>query len=81
MPIHDWTRVSAGTCHSFHQRWISAIFDALNGGGLPEGYSAMSEVDAKGPVPDVLALKALPPMPPDGPAGIAVLDSPPAPAS
>jgi hypothetical protein len=77
MPIHDWTRIPAGTYHFFHQRWISAIADALNGGGLPEGYFAMSEVDAKGPIPDLLALKARPPMPPQGPAGIAVLDSPP----
>ena len=51
MPIHDWARVPAGTYHFFHQRWISAIADALNGGGLPEGYFAMSEVDAKGPDP------------------------------
>ncbi len=76
MPIHDWTRVPAGTYHFFHQRWISAIADALNGGGLPEGYFAMSEVD-EGPIPDVFALKARPPMPAHGPAGIAVLDSPP----
>ena len=47
MPIHDWTRVPAGTYHFFHQRWISALTDALNGGGLPEGFFAMSEVDAK----------------------------------
>ena len=76
MPIHDWTRVPAGTYHYFHQRWIQAIADALNGGGLPEGFFAMSEVDAQGPIPDVLALKARPPMPPNGPGGIAVLDSP-----
>ena len=81
MPIDDWTRVPAGTYHFFHQRWISALADALNGGGLPEGFFAMSEVDAKGPIPDVLTLKAQPPMPPSGPAGLAVLDSPPAPAS
>ena len=77
MPIHDWTRVPAGTFHFFHQRWISALADALNTGGLPEGYFAMSEVDAKGPIPDVLALKAQPPTPPGGPAGVAVLDNPP----
>ena len=77
MPIHDWTRVPAGTYHFFHQRWISAIADALNGGGLPAGYFAMSEVDAKGPIPDVLALKALPAVPETGPAGVAVLDAPP----
>ena len=81
MPIHDWTRVPAGTYYFFHQRWISALADALNGGGLPEGFFAMSEVDANGPIPDVLTLKAQPPMPPSGPAGLAVLDSPPAPAS
>jgi hypothetical protein len=77
MPIHDWTRVPAGTDHFFHQRWIAALADALNAGGLPEGYFAMSEIDAIGPIPDVLALKAQPPMPPNGPAGIAVLDRPP----
>ena len=38
MPIHDWTRVPVGTYHFFHQRWIQDIADALNGGGLPEGY-------------------------------------------
>ncbi len=54
MPIHDWTRVPAGTYHFFHQRWISALADALNAGGLPEGYFAMSEADAEGPVSDVL---------------------------
>jgi hypothetical protein len=74
MPIHDWTRVQAGTYHFFHQRWISAIADALNGGGLPDGFFAMSKVDAKGPIPDVLALKSQPPVPPDGPAGIVVPD-------
>jgi hypothetical protein len=78
MPIHDWSRVPAGTYHFFHQRWIQDIAAALNAGGLPPGYFAMSEVDAKGPIPDVLALKAQPPMPPDaGPPGIAVLDAPP----
>jgi hypothetical protein len=77
MPIHDWTRVPAGTFHFFHQRWIQDIAAALNSGGLPEGYFAMSEVDAKGPIPDVLTLKAQPPMPPNGPAGLLVVDAPP----
>jgi len=77
MPIHDWTRVPAGTYHFFHQRWIAALADALNGGGLPEGYFAMSEVNAKGPIPDVLTLKAKPPMPSLGPGSVAVLDAPP----
>ena len=77
MPVHDWTRVRAGTFHFFHQRWIQDIAAALNGGGLPPGYFAMTEVDAKGPIPDVLALKAVPPSPPDRPAGLAVLEAPP----
>jgi hypothetical protein len=76
MPIHDWTRVPAGTYHFFHQRWISAIADALNAGGLPDGFFAMSEVDAKGPIPDVLA-QTQPAMPLNDPVGIAVLDAPP----
>jgi hypothetical protein len=77
MPIHDWTRVPAGTFHFFHQRWIAALPDALNGGGLPEGYCALSAVDAKGPIPDMLARKAQPPTPASGPVGVGVLDIPP----
>jgi len=77
MPIHDWTRVPAGTHHSFHQRWIQDIAAALNGGVLPEGYYALSEIDAKGPIPDVITLKAVPPTPPSGPSGVGVLENPP----
>ena len=29
MPVHDWTRVTAGTFHHFHQAWITALSDAL----------------------------------------------------
>jgi hypothetical protein len=35
MPIHDWTRVSAGIFHHFHQKWVGTIADALNEGLLP----------------------------------------------
>ena len=81
MPIHDCARVPAGTYHFFHQRWIFTIADALNGGGLPEGYFAMSEVDANGPIPDVLALKARPQIPPSVRQGSPFSIVPPAPAS
>jgi hypothetical protein len=27
MPIHDWTRVSAGIFHHFHQDWTIEIRD------------------------------------------------------
>jgi hypothetical protein len=57
MPIHDWTRVDAGLFHTFHQRWISALFDALNSGGLPSDYFALTEQSVGGPVPDVLTLR------------------------
>lgn len=56
MPLHDWTRVDAGLFHHFHLQWIGSICDALNMGGLPEGFYALAEQVAKGPVPDVLAL-------------------------
>jgi hypothetical protein len=57
MPIHDWTRVDAGLFHSFHQRWISALCDALNTGGLPPDYFALAEQHIRGPIPDVLTLR------------------------
>jgi Protein of unknown function (DUF4058) len=57
MPIHDWTRVTAGTWHAFHLSWISEIQLALNGGLLPPDYYAQAEQIA-GPLgPDVLTLQ------------------------
>jgi hypothetical protein len=43
MPLHDWTRVDAGTFHFFHLQWISSLCDTLNTGGLPKGFFAMAE--------------------------------------
>lgn len=64
MPIHDWTRVGAGTWHDFHLAWIAEIRNALNGGLLPESYYAQAEQIA-GPLgPDVLTLQE-----PNGPPG------------
>ena len=42
MPIHDWTRVSAGTWHDFHLAWIAELRNALNGGLLPADYYAQA---------------------------------------
>ena len=57
MPIHDWTRVAAGTWHDFHVAWITEIRNALNGGLLPSDYYAQAE-QITGPMgPDVLALQ------------------------
>ncbi len=60
MPVHDWTRVDAGLFHAFHQRWISALCDALNTGGLPPDYFALPEQPIRGPIPDVLTLHLSP---------------------
>ena len=34
MPVHDWTRVSPGTFHDFHGRWITHLSESLNAGLL-----------------------------------------------
>lgn len=65
MPIHDWTRVNAGTFHHFHHEWISTISRALNAGLLPSDYYAMAEQIAGGLHPDVIALEH-PRTPPKG---------------
>lgn len=57
MPIHDWTRVGAGTWHDFHLAWISEIRNALNDGRMPNDYYAQAE-QIIGPLgPDVLTLQ------------------------
>ncbi|MFO0795938.1 MAG: DUF4058 family protein [Gemmataceae bacterium] len=81
MPIHDWTRVTAGTWHAFHVSWIGELQLALNDGGLPTGYYALAEQDTGPFGPDVLTLPEAPIDPSDGPeatAGtVAVATAPP----
>lgn len=78
MPIHDWTRVNAGTFHYFHLRWIASICDVLNGGLLPGNYYAMGEQRAIGVEPDVLTLHfAFPDDIPSGDTGGGLLVAPP----
>jgi hypothetical protein len=81
MPVHDWTRVDAGTFHAFHTSWLTHLMGALNGGLLPHGYYALSEQVATRMQTDVLTLRApLPgPLHPQGthPGGVAVTESPP----
>jgi hypothetical protein len=60
MPVHDWTQVDAGLFHAFHQRWIGALCDAFNTGGLPPDYFALAEQSIRGPIPDVLTLSLSP---------------------
>ena len=75
MPIHDWTRVDAGTYHDFHQVWTIEIRNALNRGILPPGYSAFAELKVSGAEPDVATIQTRP-IPLGG--GLAVADAPPA---
>lgn len=49
MPIHDRTRVRAGTFHDFRQSWLVRITDAPNTGPLPPGYHAMADQEVFGP--------------------------------
>ena len=49
MPLHDWTRVSAGIHHNFHQDWTIEICRTLNGGILPPGYYAMADQRVSSP--------------------------------
>jgi hypothetical protein len=58
MPVHAWTRVTAGTFHDFHNAWITELRNALNGGLLPEGYYALGEQRSGDVSPDVLTLHA-----------------------
>jgi len=73
MPIHDWTRVSAGGFHDFHQDWTIEIRRSLNRGLLPPGYSAFTDLQGIGWEPDVVTIKSS--APPVG--GLAVADAPP----
>jgi hypothetical protein len=59
MPVHDWTRVTAGTFHDFHYSWVLEIKRALKRGLLPEGYYVMAEqFGGDLGAPDVLTLQA-----------------------
>ena len=69
MPLHDWTRVAAGTFHHFHTNWITELGKALNSGILTSPYYAMAEQTAGETVPDVLTLHAGNDAPSDGDQG------------
>jgi hypothetical protein len=79
MPIHDWSRVDAGTFHHFHNAWIMRLSNELNGGLLPEGYYAMTEQHAGRVIADVLTLHVgdRPDPVPSNSAPIAVATAPP----
>ena len=74
MPIHDWTRVSSGTFHDFHQGWTIEIRNTLNSGVLPDGYYAIADQRVSGPEPDIIALWLRRPEPR---GGLVVAETPP----
>ena len=77
MPIHDWTRVTAGDFHHFHERWIQDIAAALNKGCLPPDYMALSDQVTGRPIPDVVTLQTRSPKPKNQPGGVAIATAPP----
>jgi len=81
MPVHDWTRVSPGIYHAFHNAWITEIQEALNTGVLPPDYYALGDQLAGPFGPDVLTLRSeLPAQPPpesEHQGGITVALAPP----
>jgi hypothetical protein len=40
-PMHDWSRVTAGVYHDFHNAWITELRNAFNEGLLPTNYYAL----------------------------------------
>jgi hypothetical protein len=79
MPLHDWTRVDAGTFHAFHTAWITHLSEALNEGVLPRDYYALPEQWAGQSIADVLTLQAPPELPlsTGDEGGVAVAECPP----
>ena len=58
MPVHDWSRVRAGTFHHFHNSWIYKLCDRLNAGLLPRDFYAAGEQISGDIAPDVLTLQS-----------------------
>lgn len=81
MTLHDWTRLEDGLFHSFHQNWASQLYEALNTGGLPDGYYCRLEQHFGRRISDLLTLftgsggRPGPDRPPTG--AVAVADAPP----
>lgn len=78
MPIHDWTRVNAGTFHDFHQGWTIEIRNALNRGVLPTGYVAATDQRVMTFEPDISShARDVRPRSTDERGGLAVAEAPP----
>jgi len=71
MPIHDWSKVSAGVFHDFHLSWVHDLRDLLNQKLLPDPFYALAEPVAGEAVPDVITLQAQTGAAEAGPARVA----------
>lgn len=58
MPMHDWTRVPAGTYHDFYCSWLTELKNHLNRGLLPSDHYAQVEQVAEGMIADILTLRS-----------------------
>lgn len=82
MPIHNWSLVSDGMFHWFHQLWVVELASWLNKGKLPKGFYAIGELYVDQLYPDVLAVEDKPAengrhsVPSNG-FGVAVAEAPP----
>jgi hypothetical protein len=63
MPIHDWTRVESRVFHDFHNTWLIELKKSLNGGVLPPGHYALTDVRVGITGPDVATFRATPSSP------------------
>jgi hypothetical protein len=79
MPVHDWSRVDAGTFHDFHSSWIIHLKEVLNEGLLPDGYYAQAEQHTgRRRIADILTLQIgnAGPIRPTEQGPVAVADAP-----
>lgn len=53
MPLHDWSKMSAGHFHAFHTSWLIHMAEFLNDGVLPDGFHALPEQHTEGFITDV----------------------------
>ena len=58
MPMHDWSKVTPGEFHDFHNEWISTTRRVLLDGILPAHYYASIDQRVMGFIPDVVTLQS-----------------------
>ena len=77
MPLHDWGRVPRDVFPTFHNSWMTRLYDALNGGGMPPGYYVTQDTQAGEYVSDLLGVRGAGVQDDDPAGGLAVAVAPP----